>query len=152
VPLPFLLQQPYDENYDLFGGRNYLTEDDNLILDSMTAAQGLSKLKRVEIPKENLEKPLNPAAQLARANFRDLEGTSFFAKFSASAAKGELIQKFLQTADSRTPVEQITLSLTPTPPRTPATTTLPASFNPIQTPAGPGILITLSPPPNSPPA
>ncbi len=47
TPLPFLLQQPYDENYDLFGGRNYLTPDDNLILDSMTAAEGMSKLKRV---------------------------------------------------------------------------------------------------------
>jgi hypothetical protein len=39
-----------------------MTPDDNLILDSMTAAQGMSKLKRVEIAKENLEKLLNPAA------------------------------------------------------------------------------------------
>lgn len=62
APLPFLLQQPYDENYDLFGGRNYLTEDDNLILDSMTAAQGMSKLKRVETAMENLRRLLNPAA------------------------------------------------------------------------------------------
>jgi len=59
VALPFLLQQPYDENYDLFGGRNYLTSDDNLILDSMTAAEGMSKLKRVEIAKENLVRLLS---------------------------------------------------------------------------------------------
>jgi hypothetical protein len=60
VALPFLLQQPYDENYDLLGGRNYLTPDDNLILDSMTAAEGMSKLKRVETAKENLVRLLNP--------------------------------------------------------------------------------------------
>ena len=59
VALPFLLQQPYDENYDLFGGRNYLTPDDNLILDSMTATEGMSKLKRVEIAKENLVRLLS---------------------------------------------------------------------------------------------
>ena len=61
APVPFLLQQPYDENYDLFGGRNYLTEDDNLILDSMTAAEGMSKLKRVETAMENLRRLLRPA-------------------------------------------------------------------------------------------
>ena len=54
VALPFLLQQPYEENYDLLGGRNYLTSDDNLILDTMTAAEGMSKLKRVETAKGNL--------------------------------------------------------------------------------------------------
>jgi hypothetical protein len=95
----------------------------------------------------NIRRMSTSAAQPAQANFRDLEGTSFFTEFSGGAAKGELIQKFLQTADSRTPVEKLTLSLTSHP-----TLPLPASFNPIQTPAGPGILITLSPPPNSPPA
>lgn len=62
APLPFILQTPYDETYDLMGGRNYLTPDDNLILDSMTAAQGMSKLKRVETAMENLRRLLNPAA------------------------------------------------------------------------------------------
>ena len=61
VPVTFLTQHDYDANIDLFGGGNYLTPDDNLILDSMTAAQGMGKLKRVEIAKENLEKLLNPA-------------------------------------------------------------------------------------------
>jgi hypothetical protein len=62
APLPFILQTPYDETYDLMGGRNYLTPDDNLILDSMTAAAGMSKLKRVEISMENLKRLLSPAA------------------------------------------------------------------------------------------
>jgi hypothetical protein len=62
TPVPFLIQHDYDANIDLFGGGNYMTPDDNLILDSMTAAQGMSKLKRVEIAKENLEKLLNPAS------------------------------------------------------------------------------------------
>ncbi len=62
VPLSFVIQHDYDANVDLFGGANYLTPDDNLILDSMSAAQGLSKLKRVEIAKENLQNLLNPAA------------------------------------------------------------------------------------------
>jgi len=62
VPVTFLIQHDYDANVDLFGGGNYLTPDDNLILDSMTAAQGMTKLKRIEIAKENLGKLLNPAA------------------------------------------------------------------------------------------
>ena len=62
VPVTFLIQHDYDANIDLFGGGNYATPDDNLILDSMTAAQGMSKLKRIEIAKENLQKLLNPAA------------------------------------------------------------------------------------------
>jgi hypothetical protein len=61
VPVTFLIQHDYDPNIDLFGGGNYLTPDDNLILDSMTAAQGMSKLKRIEIAKENLQKVLTPA-------------------------------------------------------------------------------------------
>ena len=62
VPLSFLIEHEYDANTDLFGGGNYETPDDNLILDSMTAAEGMGKLKRIEIAKENLEKLLNPAA------------------------------------------------------------------------------------------
>jgi len=62
VPVTFLIQHDYDANIDLFGGANYLTPDDNLILDSMSAAQGLSKLKRIEVTKENLQNLLSPAA------------------------------------------------------------------------------------------
>ena len=62
VPVTFLIQHDYDPSTDLFGGENYMTSDDNLILDSMTAAEGMSKLQRVEIAKENLRKLLSPAA------------------------------------------------------------------------------------------
>ncbi|NBS54061.1 hypothetical protein EBT23_00565 [bacterium] len=62
MPLPFLIEHDYDANTDLFGGGNYETPDDNLILDSMAAAEGMGKLKRIEIAKENLQKLLNPAA------------------------------------------------------------------------------------------
>lgn len=61
VPVTFLIQHDYDASIDLFGGGNYLTPDDNLILDSMSAAQGLSKLKRIEVSKQNLQNLLNPA-------------------------------------------------------------------------------------------
>jgi len=60
VPVPFLIQHDYDANTDLFGGGNYMTPDDNLILDSMTAAEGMSKLKRIENAKENLTRLLDP--------------------------------------------------------------------------------------------
>ena len=62
VPVPFVIQHDYDASTDLFGGGNYMTSDDNLILDSMTAAQGMSKLQRIETAKENLQKLLHPAA------------------------------------------------------------------------------------------
>ena len=91
----------------------------------------------------NIRRMSTPAAQLAQANFKELEGTSFFSKFSAGASKGELIQKFLKTADSRAPVGKLSLAIATTPART-----LVASFIPIQTREGPGILVILSP--NSP--
>ena len=62
VPVPLLIQHDYDADTDLFGGTNYMTSDDNLILDSMTASEGMSKMKRVEVAKENLQKLFNPAA------------------------------------------------------------------------------------------
>lgn len=62
APVPFLIQHDYDPNEDLYGGGNYMTPDDNLILDSMTAAQGMSKLKRIEDAKENLARLLSPVA------------------------------------------------------------------------------------------
>ena len=90
----------------------------------------------------NIRRMSTPAAELVQANFKDLEGTSFFSKFSAGASKGELIQKFLKTADSRAPVEKLSLAIATTPART-----LDASFIPIQTREGPGILTTLTPTP-----
>ena len=87
----------------------------------------------------NIRRMSTPAAEIARANFKDLEGTSFFAKFTAGPSKGELIQKFLHTADSRTPVEKFILSTPENPDRV-----FDSSFVPIQTREGPGILVTLS--------
>ena len=87
----------------------------------------------------NIRRMSTPAAEIAQANFKDLEGTSFFAKFTAGPSKGELIQKFLQTADSRTPVEKFVLSIPQNPNRL-----FDSSFVPVQTREGPGILVVLS--------
>ena len=87
----------------------------------------------------NIRRMSTPAAELAQANFKDLEGTSFFAKFTAGPSKGELIQKFLQTADSRAPVEKFILSTPENPGRL-----FDSSFVPVQTREGPGILVVLS--------
>jgi hypothetical protein len=87
----------------------------------------------------NIRRMSTPAAELAQANFKDLEGTSFFAKFTAGPSKGELIQNFLQTADSRAPVEKFVLSTPANPGRL-----FDSSFVPIQTREGPGILVILS--------
>lgn len=80
-----------------------------------------------------------PAAQLAQANFKDLEGTSFFSKFSAGPSKGELIQKFLKAADSRMSVDRVGLNLVDRP-----GSHTDASFIPVQTKEGTGILVVLS--------
>jgi hypothetical protein len=87
----------------------------------------------------NIRRMSTPAAELAQANFKDLEGTSFFAKFTAGPSKGELIQNFLQTADSRAPVEKFVLSTPANPGRL-----FDSSFVPAQTREGPGILVVLS--------
>jgi len=92
----------------------------------------------------NIRRISTPTAQLAQAKFKELKGTSFFSKFSAGASKGELIQTFLKTADSRAPVEKLSLAVATTPART-----LDASFISVQTREGPGILVI--PSPNSPP-
>ena len=88
----------------------------------------------------NIRRMSTPAAEIARANFKDLEGTSFFAKFTAGPSKGELIQKFLQTADSRATVEKFVLST----PENPGCL-FDSSFVPIQTREGSGILVVFSP-------
>ena len=87
----------------------------------------------------NIRRMSTPAAELAQAKLKDLEGTSFFAKFTAGPSKGELIQKFLQTADSRDPVEKFVLSTPENPGRL-----FDSSFVPVQTREGPGILVVLS--------
>jgi hypothetical protein len=91
----------------------------------------------------NIRRMSTPAAQLAQANFKELEGSSFFSKFSGGPSKGELIQKFLKAADSRLAVDRVGLNLAERP-----GLHTDASFIPIQTREGPGILVILSP--NSP--
>ena len=88
----------------------------------------------------NIRRMSTPAAEIVRANFKDLKGMSFFANFTAGPSKGELIQKFLQTADSRAPVEKFILSTPENPGRL-----FDSSFVPLQTREGPGILVVLSP-------
>ncbi len=115
TPLPFLLQQPYDENYDLFGGRNYLTSDDNLILDSMSAAQGLSKLKRIEVAKENLEKLLNPVALNQLRAPADMQRQLLLVLFwlcqayDAEASPQETLEEVCRDGDNPPTEAQITL-------------------------------------------
>jgi len=92
----------------------------------------------------NIRRMGTPATELAQTNFKNLEGTSFFSKFSTGAPKGELIQMVLKTADSHAPVEKLSLAVATTPART-----LDASFISVQTREGPGILVI--PSPNSPP-
>ena len=82
------------------------------------------------------------AAEMVQAHIQDLPGTSFFAKFSAGPSKGELVQKFLRASDNRTPVEKVGLSLSNHPDRL-----LDASFIPVQSSQGSGILVILSSPP-----
>lgn len=115
VPVPFLIQHDYDANIDLFGGGNYMTPDDNLILDSMTAAEGMGKLKRIEIAKENLEKLLNPAAlnqlrapaqmqkQLLLVLFQLCQA------YDAEASPQELLEELCRTGDNPPTEMQITL-------------------------------------------
>ena len=115
TPLPLLLQQPYDENYDLFGGRNYLTPDDNLILDSMSAAQGMSKLKRVEVAKENLEKLLNPAALNQLRAPAEMQRQLLLVLFQlcqaydAEASPQEMLEEVCRDGDNPPTQAQVTL-------------------------------------------
>lgn len=87
----------------------------------------------------NIRRMSTSAAQLAQATFRELEGTSFFAKFSGGPSKGELIQKFLRAADSRISVDRVGLNLIDLP-----GFHTDASFIPVQTKEGTGILVILS--------
>jgi hypothetical protein len=59
-PLVIPIQPDYGGDYDLFGGQNYLTSDDGLMLESLTASHGMTLLKRTEQAKERLQSLLNP--------------------------------------------------------------------------------------------
>lgn len=59
-PLVVPVEPDHGGDYDLFGGQNYLTSDDGLMLASMTAMHGMSLIKRVEQAKEHLQALLNP--------------------------------------------------------------------------------------------
>jgi hypothetical protein len=115
VPLSALLEEPYDENYDLFGGRNYLTPDDNLILDSMTAAQGMSKLKRIEIAKENLRKLLNPTTLSQLRAPADMQKQLYLVLFwlahadDAQVSAEELLDELCRDGDNPPTEAQSTL-------------------------------------------
>ena len=115
VPLSTLLQEPYDENYDLFGGRNYLTPDDNLILDSMTAAEGMSKMKRVEIAKENLQRLLQPTTLNALKAPVEMERQLYLVLFwlaradDAQASAEELLDELCRDGDNPPTEAQSTL-------------------------------------------
>ena len=61
-PLVIPFEPDYGGDNDLFGGENYLTSDDGLILESMTASHGMSLLKRIEQAKERLQSLLSPLA------------------------------------------------------------------------------------------
>jgi len=115
VPLSTLLQEPYDESYDLFGGRNYLTADDNLILDSMTAAEGMSKMKRVEIAKENLQRLLQPTTLNALKAPVEMERQLYLVLFwlaradDAQASAEELLDELCRDGDNPPTEVQTTL-------------------------------------------
>ena len=59
-PVVIPVEPDYGGDYAIFGGQNYLSTDDNLMLDAMTATHGMSLMKRVEQAKERLQTMLNP--------------------------------------------------------------------------------------------
>ena len=58
VVLPYT--PDYDGDYDLFGGENYMTNDDNLMLESMTASHGMSLLEKTQTAMTNLKRLTDP--------------------------------------------------------------------------------------------
>ncbi|NCW27350.1 MAG: hypothetical protein EBV83_03495 [Verrucomicrobia bacterium] len=59
-PVVIPVEPDYGGDYAIFGGQNYLTSDDHLMLDAMTATHGMGLMKRVEQAKEHLQALLNP--------------------------------------------------------------------------------------------
>lgn len=88
----------------------------------------------------NIQRIGSKAAQLIGSQPEDLTGTSFFSRFGGGPSKGELIQKFLKAADSRSSVEHIEFGLTGS-----SALTFLSSFIPLQTKEGVGILAILQP-------
>jgi len=115
VPVTFLIQHDYDANIDLFGGGNYMTPDDNLILDSMTAAEGMGKLKRIEIAKENLQKLLNPAALNQLRAPGEMQKQLYLVLFwlarayDAEASPSEMLEELCRNGDNPPTEVQATL-------------------------------------------
>ena len=58
VVLPYT--PDYDGDYDLFGGENYMTNDDNLMLYSLTASHGMSLLEKTQAAMTNLKRLTDP--------------------------------------------------------------------------------------------
>lgn len=87
----------------------------------------------------NIHRISQNAASLAGGHAKDLLGISFFSMFGAGPSKGELIQKFLRSADLRQVVGSVFLA-------SPCKhdLLLHASFVPLQTRSGIGVLTVFS--------
>jgi hypothetical protein len=59
-PLVIPYTPDYGGDYDLFGGENYLTSDDGLMLESLTATHGMSMLKKTQVAMERLRSLTDP--------------------------------------------------------------------------------------------
>ena len=59
-PLVIPYTPDYGGDYDLFGGENYLTSDDGLMLESLTATHGMGMLKKTELAMEKLRNLTDP--------------------------------------------------------------------------------------------
>ena len=59
-PLVIPYAPDYGGDYDLFGGENYLTSDDGLMLESLTATHGMSMLKKTQLAMERLRTLTDP--------------------------------------------------------------------------------------------
>lgn len=80
------------------------------------------------------------AAAMVLTPSKDMRGTSFFSKFGGGPAKGELIRKFLSAADSRQAISNLFLAFSHD-----ATRLVKASFVPVQSKFGIGVLAILNP-------
>lgn len=83
----------------------------------------------------NIQRVSSKAADLAGSAPDQMLGISFFSKFGGGPSKGELIQKFLRSADSREAADPIFLV-----PNDRAPCPLKAAFVPVQTKDGIGVL------------
>ena len=59
-PLVIPYTPDYGGDYDLFGGENYLINDDGLMLESLTATHGMSMLKKTQLAMEKLRTLTDP--------------------------------------------------------------------------------------------